>query len=142
MFVGLYFFHLLFDFLAIQYAVSIYEPQYRCTHHECPWSHYEEDTDFGFWTDNGERIASCTRCMELCDNDPSCGSVECGPDQDLPSGSVLSGYCSWWKAGKCEAAAEFTTNPANYILTCKKQGKIVQTIEDFSSLEMQLIYKN
>ena len=103
---------------------NIPNPGYRCTHHECPWSQYEEEIDFGFWTDAGERIANCERCMEKCDNNQTCGSVECGPDQALSSGSVLFGYCAWWKKGNCETAAEFTTNPENYILTCKKQCKL------------------
>ena len=73
--------------------------------------------------------------MARCDNDPSCGSVECGPDQDLPDGKTLEGYCSWWKVGKCEAAAEFSTNPQNLILTCKKQRKheYVKLLSQYSS---------
>ena len=126
-------------FSAIQYDVSqdfIPNPRYRCTHHECPWSQYKEDTDFGFWTDSGERIANCERCMERCDNNQTCGSVECGPDQALPSGSILFGYCSWWRKGVCETAAEFTTNPNNYILTCKKQGEF-----DFETFKNVLLLK-
>ena len=113
-------------FSAIQYNIPqeyIPDSQYRCTHHECPWSQYEEDIDFGFWKDGEERITSCQTCMERCNNDPSCGSVECGPDHNLPDGTVLYGYCSWWAVGKCEKAAEFSTNPANYIWTCKKERK-------------------
>ena len=83
-----------------------------------------ENTDYGFWEDGGQPIDSCQRCMERCDNDQSCGSVECGPDQDLPDGSTLPGHCSWWKVGKCETAAEFTTNPPNSIWTCMKQSKL------------------
>ena len=63
--------------------------------------------------------------MSKCDNDQSCGSVECGPDQSLPDGTILKGQCSWWKTGVCETAAEFSINPHNYILTCKKLGKFL-----------------
>ena len=100
----------------MQYKVQsefIPNSNYRCTGHECPWSAYIEGTD----------IDSCEMCMSRCDIDPSCGSVECGPDQHLPDGTVLNGHCSWWRKGVCETAAEFSTNPANYIWTCKKQRK-------------------
>ena len=63
---------------AIQYNIPqeyIPDSQYRCTHHECPWSQYEEDTDFGFWKDGEERITSCQTCMERCNNDQSCGRI-------------------------------------------------------------------
>ena len=113
-------------FLAVQYTIPqeyIPNPRYRCTGHECPWSQYKENIDFGFWEINGHRITSCADCMVLCDDNESCGSVECGPDQDLPDGTKIMGYCAWWRPGVCETAAEFTTNPANYIWTCQKQRK-------------------
>ena len=115
--------------LAMQYNFDMghfpnpYRLTYRCTGHECPWSQYNNGTDFGFYEEGGGHIKDCGSCMAKCDEDPSCGSVECGPDQPLPDGTVLEGYCSWWRTGKCETAAEFSTNPNNYILTCKKQCK-------------------
>ena len=63
--------------------------------------------------------------MSKCDIDPSCGSVECGPDQVLPDNTTLKGQCGWWKTGVCETAAEFSINPHNYIWTCKKLGKFL-----------------
>ena len=111
----------------MQYKVQsqfIPNSNYRCTWHECPWSAYIEGADWGFYKENGGDIDSCEICMSRCDMDPACGSVECGPDQNLPDGTVLSGHCSWWRKGFCETAAEFSTNPANYIWTCKKQRKI------------------
>ena len=113
--------------LAMQYTIpkeyipSPYQLTYRCTGYECPWSNYNNCTDFGFYKEGEEHINDCGSCMAKCDNDSLCGSVECGPDQPLPDGRVLKGYCSWWRTGNCESAAEFSTNPENYIWTCKKQ---------------------
>ena len=63
--------------------------------------------------------------MTRCDNDPACGSVECGENQNLPDGTVVKAHCSWWRKGKCETGPEFSTNPNNLILTCKKQRKFL-----------------
>ena len=110
----------------MQYKIPadyIPNPNYRCTGHECPWSAYIEGQDWGFYKNNGQHINSCKACMSRCDNTTSCGSIECGPDQPLTDGTVLRGYCSWWREGLCETAQEFSTNPHNYIWTCKKQRK-------------------
>ena len=106
-----------------EYIPNPYQLTYRCTGHECPWSQYNNGTDFGYYMEREEHIDDCGSCMSKCDNDPFCGSVECGPDQPLPDGTILKGYCSWWRKGKCETAAEFSTNPENYVWTCKKQCK-------------------
>ena len=111
-----------------QNEVNILNPGYKCSNHECPWYKYEYGSDYGYWMDDGKQIKSCKRCMEICDVDPSCGSVQCGPDQSLPNG-VAEGFCIWWKKGKCVKATEFTvTQPANdlfdFIWTCKKHGKL------------------
>ena len=64
--------------------------------------------------------------MELCDKDERCSSLECGEDMHLPDNSVKYAHCSWWSNNTCRRPEEFTLNPANYILTCKKTdiGKI------------------
>ena len=95
-------------------------PRYKCTWHECAWSQYEKGTDWGFYKEGGEDIRTCDVCMRRCDEDPSCGSVECGNDQPLLDGTVIKSYCSWWRKGSCETADEFTTNPKDFIMTCKK----------------------
>ena len=58
--------------------------------------------------------------MALCDKDERCSSLECGEDMNLPDDSVKRAHCSWWSNKTCQKAEEFTLNPANYILTCKK----------------------
>ena len=115
-------------FPAIQYnipAEHIPNPQYRCTSHECPWNQYKEEIDWGFYKEDGEHIDNCRLCMTRCDDDPACGSVECGENQNLPDGTVVKAHCSWWRKGKCETGPEFSTNPNNLILTCKKQRKFL-----------------
>ena len=110
----------------MQYKIPkefIPNPNYKCTGHECPWSHYKEGIHWGFYKEDGKNIGTCEDCMSRCDNDPACGSVECGVDQTLPDGTVIEAHCSWWLKGSCQTAAEFSTNPSNLIWTCKKKGK-------------------
>ena len=112
-----------------QNEVNILNPGYKCSNHECPWYKYEYGSDYGYWMDDGKQIKSCKRCMEICDVDPSCGSVQCGPDLSLPDG-VTEGFCIWWKKGKCVKATEFivtdftATDLVDLIWTCKKHGKL------------------
>ena len=110
----------------MQYNVPnelIPNPRYKCTGHECPWSNYKEGIHWGLYKENGKQMGNCTLCMNKCENDPECGSLECGLDLPLPDGTVKKAHCSWWKRGTCETAGEFSTNPHNLIMTCKKQGK-------------------
>ena len=117
---------LLFPFvLAIKYDIpneDIPNPRYKCTHHNCPWSEYQKDVHWGFYIEMGANITGCELCMTKCDHNMSCGSVECGEDQPLLDGTVVKAHCSWWRKGSCETAEEFTTNPADFIWTCKKKG--------------------
>ena len=94
---------------------------YKCTAHECAWSDYQRYSDWDFFIQNGSNITDCGQCMALCDGSQNCTSLECGPDQLLPDGTIINGYCSYWTHGLCESATEFTLNPHNYIWTCKKE---------------------
>ena len=113
-----------FNFLAIKYQVptkDIPNPGYRCTYHQCAWNHYLKYVDWGFYLDeNGNNITGCAQCMEKCDADKQCSSLECGKDQPFLDGTVKRAHCSYWYNGVCEKAEEFTLNPRNYIWTCLK----------------------
>ena len=123
-----YLFILYFHFLAIKYEVSLpndlFPDLYRCTHHECDWRDYKKGTHWDFFLDNGRNISGCRPCMQRCSNHDYCHSLECGEDHTLPDGTTKYAYCSWWDAQSCKKYDEFTLNPNNYILTCrKKEGK-------------------
>ena len=115
-----------FFVIAITYDISsdnIPNPNYKCTHHECEWIGYEKDLDWGFfYAYDGTNITGCAPCMAMCDKNTSCTSLECGEDQPMPDGSVKSAYCSYWTGSKCQKPEEFTLNPNNYIVTCKKES--------------------
>ena len=112
-------------FIAITYDVpseAIPNPGYQCTYHECKWSDYIKNIDWGFYLQNGRNITGCSLCMAECDRDSLCSSIECGTDQHLQDGTVITPYCSYWRNGKCEEADEFKLNPGNFIWTCKKKN--------------------
>ena len=97
--------------------------KYKATPCECRWDEYTEGTEWGFYYNGGSNITGCAACMEKCDLDPSCGSVECGEDQPLLDGSIIPAHCTWWRNGTCQTEDEFKLNPNNFIVTAKKLGK-------------------
>ena len=76
---------------------------YLCEEKGCHWSDYTKGEDWGYYskTDIG-----CFECQKSCNLDENCGGVECD-----------SGYCTWWKLGKCSTLGEYN---ANYH-TCRKR---------------------
>ena len=74
-----------------------------CEEKGCHWSDYTKGEEWGYYskTDIG-----CFECQKSCNLDENCGGVECD-----------SGYCSWWKLGKCSTLGEYN---ANYH-TCRKR---------------------
>ena len=48
---------------------------------------YTEGEDWGYYSKSD---IGCFECQKRCNADKNCGGVECN-----------SGYCSWWKWGKC-----------------------------------------
>ena len=95
-----------------------------CTHHECNWNDFTKGTDWDFYTDNGRNISGCSPCMQKCEVDPNCYSLECGEDQPLPDGTTKYAHCSWWNEHSCFKYEDFTLNAPNYIWTCRKQKGI------------------
>ena len=77
---------------------------YVCDNKVCDWSDYQENEDWGYYS---ETEGDCSKCQYLCSNDTNCGAVECG-----------DGYCSWWKVGKCIKEEEWTLG--NSYSTCRK----------------------
>ena len=67
-----------------------------------------------------KQISDLETCTTLCDEDTKCTSLECGADQPLLDETVIKGHCSYWYNGACEKPEEFTLNPQNLIMTCKK----------------------
>jgi len=111
-------------YTAIKYDVDsskIPNDRFKCTHYECPWSEYSKGTDWGFYLENGRNISGCQQCMERCEADENCQSIECGPDQPFMDGSIRAAHCSWWSKDACYKAEDFTLNPQNFILTCRQK---------------------
>ena len=100
---------------------------YKASYCECRWDEYQQDSgdgtgDWGFYTEAGSNITDCATCMQKCSLDSNCGSVECGTNQTLIDGTVITPHCTWWRTGVCETAQEFKLNPHNLIITAKKKG--------------------
>jgi len=60
---------------------------YVCEEKVCHSSDYIEGEDWGYYSKSD---IGCFECQKRCNADKNCGGVECN-----------SGYCSWWKWGKC-----------------------------------------
>ena len=113
---------------------------YKCTHHECNWADYKKGLDWDFYTENGRNISGCRSCMEQCQANPQCQSIECGNDQPLLDGTVIPAYCSWWRKGACQTSDEFSLNGLNFIWTCTKKGNLIKQklkISNFIVLDMK-----
>ena len=115
----------MFLVLAIKYDIessNIPNDLFKCTHYECNWGYYTKGKDWDFYTNNGRNISGCRDCMKICEADPKCKSLECGEDQPLPDGTTKYAHCSWWSEKACYKHEDFTLNPNNYILTCRRKG--------------------
>ena len=114
-----------FSFSGIKYNIDsqqIPNDLFKCTHYECPWRDYTKGTDWDFYLENGRNISGCNLCMERCEADENCQSVECGNDQPLLDGSIIAAHCSWWSKDACYKHDDFTLNPKNFIWTCRQKG--------------------
>ena len=113
--------------LAIKYDINsdwippLFRDKFKCTHYECNWNDFTKGRDWDFYTDNGRNITGCNTCMQRCQEDSNCHSLECGEDQPLPDGTTKYAHCTWWNKNSCFKYEEFTLNPQNYIWTCKKR---------------------
>ena len=87
---------------------------FNCTYFNCPFDKCKEGIDWGYYHKNE---GNCKRCMELCWNDPNCGSIEC---QENNFNDTI-GYCAWWKKGKC-SNLELSSYGMEKIKTCRKNG--------------------
>ena len=77
-----------FSHLLAQKVLSELPHLFECTHYYCNRYIDSKDENWGYYYKND---GNCTRCMELCYNDPNCGSLECqenGIDK-------TDGYCIW-----------------------------------------------
>ena len=99
-------------------SISIYElickwyiksfTVYECIQKACDNSLYPENKDWGYYTQTN---GNCELCKNLCIEDDTCESVECG-----------SSYCRWWKNGLCNEAHELTVSTDDHVVTCLKDS--------------------
>ena len=65
---------------------------YNCQHIHCKWSDYEENIDWGVYS-NSTNI-DCAACRKRCNADLNCTGIECG-------GLRKYAHCSWWRGQSC-----------------------------------------
>ena len=84
---------------------------YKCKNTACHWETDGENIDWGYLD---KANGNCDSCINLCDKDESCQSVECG-----------NGYCSWWKNNKCIDPPELHKKTQTCTKTSFLNGRII-----------------
>ena len=77
---------------------------YKCTNAVCHWDDTGHNIDWGYFTN---KTGKCGACIDFCDKEKFCQSVECCRD-----------YCSWWKNDKCNTPVI----PDKKLQTCTKNS--------------------